>query len=113
MEETAKLIESLLERAIEYGKTSFDLARLKTLDKTTEVVSSFVPNAIVIVLIAFLLLFLSLGFAFYLGEILQNIYYGFFVVGAFYGVLVIIVHFFMRKWIKKNAGDFFIKKVLK
>ena len=32
--------KSLLERATEYGKTSIELVKLKTLDKTTDIVSS-------------------------------------------------------------------------
>ena len=37
MEDNAKLIESLLERAVEYGKTSLELVKLKALDKTSDV----------------------------------------------------------------------------
>ena len=34
MEDNAKLIESILERTAEYGKTTFELVKLKALDKT-------------------------------------------------------------------------------
>jgi fatty acid desaturase len=113
MEDNANLIESLLERATEYGKTSYELVKLKTLEKTSDVVSSFVPNSVVIVVIIFFMLFLSLGLSFWLGEILGKIYYGFLVVGAFYGFTGFILHFFMHKWLKKVIGNHFIKKVLK
>jgi len=52
MENNAKLIESLLERDTEYGKTSYELIKLKALDKTSDVVSSFIPHSIVLVIIA-------------------------------------------------------------
>ena len=74
MEDNAKLIESLLERAAEYGKTSFELVKLKALDKTSDVVSSFIPHSVVFVLIASFMLFLNLGLAFWLGEILGKTY---------------------------------------
>jgi len=40
MEDSANLLETLLERVTEYGKTSIELVKLKTLDKTTDIVSS-------------------------------------------------------------------------
>jgi hypothetical protein len=113
MEENANLFETLLERAIEYGKTSIELARLKALDKTTEIVSSVIPLSVVILLVASSLLFLNLGLAFWLGEVLGKTYYGFFIVAAFYVLAGIIIHFFLHKWIKRLVGDYFIKRVLK
>ena len=112
MEDNAKLIESLLERAVEYGKTSFKLAKLKALDKTSDVVSSFLPS-IVVFLIASFMLFLSFGLAFWLGEIFGNAYFGFFVVAAFYGIIGIVFYFFMHKWLKRIFRNYIIKKVLK
>jgi len=113
MEDNAKLIESILERTAEYGKTTFELVKLKALDKTTDVVSSLFPNSIVFVLIVFFMLFLNVGLALWLGEILGKIFFGFFVLAAFYLIIGIVLHFFMHKWLKKIAGDFFIKHVLK
>jgi hypothetical protein len=113
MEENARLIESLLEKATEYAKTSFELVKLKALDKTSDVVSSLIPHSVVVSLIASFLLFLNLGIAFWLGEILGKTFYGFFVVAAFYVVAGIVIHFFMHKWIKKLVRNYFIKQVLK
>ena len=113
MEENAKLIESILERSAEYGKTTFELAKLKALDKATDVVSSLFPNSIVFALIVIFIFFLNFGLALWLGDILGQIFYGFFVVAAFYGILGIALHLLLHKWLKKVAGDFFIKKVLK
>jgi len=113
MNDNEKLIESLLERTIEYGKTSFELAKLKTLDKTSEVVSSFIPHSIVFFFIASLLFFFNLGLAFWLGEIMGNNSYGFFVVAGFYGLLSIVIHFFMHDLLKKKICNYIIKQVLK
>jgi hypothetical protein len=113
MEDNTKLIESLLERTAEYGKASFELVKLKALDKTSDAVSSLIPNTIVLVLIAVFMLFLNLGLVFWLGEVLGRIFYGFFVVAGFYGIAAIVVHLFLHHRIKKVAGDYFIKNVLK
>jgi fatty acid desaturase len=113
MEDNAKLIEELLEKAAEYGKASYELAKLKALDKTSDVVSSFIPNSVVFVLIGSFLLFLNLGLAFWLGEILGRTFFGFFVIAAFYAVIGIVMHFFMHKWLKKSVGNYFIKQLFK
>ncbi len=113
MEDNTKLLESLLEKATDFGKTSFELVKLKTLDKSTDIVSSLVPNSIVFVLIVTFMLFLNLGLALWLGDILGKIFYGFFVVAAFYIFAGIVIHFFMHKWIKKLVGNYFIKLMLK
>jgi hypothetical protein len=113
MEDNAKLIESLLERATEYGKTTYELVKLKALDKTSEVVSSFIPHSVVFVLIAVFMLFSNLGLAFWLGEILGKTFYGFLVVAAFYGLIGIVIHFFMHKWLKKRVFNYIIKRMLK
>ena len=113
MEDNAKLIESLLEKAAEYGKSSFELAKLKALDKTSDVISSFIPHSVFFVLIASLVFFFSLGLAFWLGEILGETCFGFFVVAAFYGITAIVLYLFMHKWLKKRICNYIIKQVLK
>jgi hypothetical protein len=113
MEDTEKLLESVLERAVEYGKTSLELLKLKALDKASDVVSSTIPHTLVIVTLTSFLLFLNLGLAFWLGEILGKVFLGFFVVAAFYAIAAGVVHFFMHKWLKKIIGNYFIKQMLK
>jgi fatty acid desaturase len=113
MEDNSKLLETLLDRATDYGQTSLELIKLKALDKTTDVISSLIPNSVVFVLFASFILFLNLGLALWLGEILGKIFYGFFVVAGFYAVTGIIIHFFMHKWFKRHISDYFVRRVFK
>ena len=113
MEDQSNLIESLLERVTEYGNTSLELAKLKALDQTSDVVSSVIPHYVVFILYAAFILFISLGFAFWLGGILGNTYYGLFIVGALYGLIGVFIHLFMYKWLKNRIGNYFIKMLLK
>ena len=113
MEENTSLLETLLEKTADYGKTSFELYKLKALDKASNALSTFAPNSAVFILSAIFLLFLSLGLAFYLGEILEGIYYGFFVVAAFYGLLAVIIKYFLHNSIKKSIQNYIIKQILK
>ena len=113
MEDSTKSFESLLERATEYGKTSYELIKLKTIDKTADVVSSAVPHTIGLILTTIFLLFLNLGLSFWLGEILGKTYFGFFIVAAFYIVLWIVLRIFMYKWLKNIVRNNIIKQFLK
>ena len=113
MEDKTNIFESLLERASDYGTASYELVKLKAVDKTSDVVSSFIPHSVVIIMIASFFLFMNLGVAFWLGDLLGKLFYGFFVVAAFYVIIGIVIHFFMHNWLKRLLSDYFIKHVLK
>jgi hypothetical protein len=113
MEDKADLFETLIDRATDYGKTSFDLVKLKALDKSTDIVSSIVPASFFILLVSAFFFFLNMGIAFWLGDILGKLFYGFFVVAGFYIFAGLIVHFVLKNWIKRHVGDYFIKRILK
>ncbi len=113
MEDIVDSIESLLESAADYGKSSYDLAKLKTIYKTSDVISSLIPHAVVFIILMSFLLFINLGVAFWLSRIFGNIFYGFFIVAAFYGIIGIVVHFFMHNRIKKKISDYIIKQAIK
>lgn len=113
MEEKKKLINTLFERAVDFGITSFELAKLKGVDKVSDAVSTLVFHSVVCLLIMSFLLFLNLGVALWLGEVLGKIYFGFFAVAAFYCILGLVAKFFMHKWIKKIVRNYIIKTLLK
>ena len=65
------------------------------------------------VLIVSLFIFVvSIGFALFLGEMLGESYYGFFIVAAVYLLTAIILHFFLHTWIRKPISDLIIKQAL-
>ena len=113
MEDNAKLFESLLVKVTDYGKTSFELVKLKALDKTTDVVASSIPVSAAVIIISSFLLFANLGLAFWLGEILGKIYLGFFVVAAFNLIAGGVIYLLTKKWVTKAACNYIIKKALK
>lgn len=113
MENNATMLESLFEKAEDFGKTSLELVKLKTVDKTSEIVSSLIPYSVVFVLIASFMIFLNLGLAFWLGDILGKTYFGFFVVSAFYIVAGTIFYLFFHKRVKKYICNSLINQMLK
>jgi ABC-type transport system involved in cytochrome bd biosynthesis fused ATPase/permease subunit len=61
----------------------------------------------------FFTLILSIGIAYFLSELLGNLYVGFFIVALFYLVIGILFHYFLYDWIKKPIGDSIVKQILK
>jgi len=113
MEEKTSIFENLLDRATDYGLTSYELAKLKIIDKVSDSVSVLIPNCIAFLFLISFLLFFNIGLAFWLGEIFGKVYLGFAIVAAFYGLLGIIFHFLLRRWIKGLISNFIIKHLLK
>jgi hypothetical protein len=112
METPASLIESVIERAEAYAKTTYELSKLKSLQTTINVVNALIPRLTVILMLSLFALVLNIGIALLLGEMLGKSFYGFFIVAGFYLVAGIILHFFLAKWIKKPVSDLIIKQAL-
>lgn len=113
MEDNVKLIEKLFERVVEYSKTSFELLKLKAIEKTSDVASTLALHSVAFILTASFMLFLNLGLAYWLGDLTGKLYYGFFLIGGFYLIAVIVIFLFMRKWIKVFVTNYIIKHLLK
>lgn len=113
MEKKTEIVESLLENATDYAVKSYELVKLNVIDKISDGISSFIPHSVVLMVIGSFLFFVNLGIAFWLGELFGKIFYGFFTVAAFYAVIAFIIHFFMRKWLKRILYDYIIKQVFK
>src|SRR5665647_2098927 len=101
MEDQESLIESLIEKGEQYGKTTIELLKLKTLDKSADVASTLISWAIVIVFAVLFFLILNIGVALWIGELLGKSYYGFFVVAGFYALLAIIFGIFREQIVKR------------
>lgn len=112
MEDQESLIESLIEKGEQYGKTTIELLKLKTLDKSADVASSLISWAIVIVFAVLFFLILNIGIALWIGELLGKSYYGFFSVAGFYAILAIIFTVFREQFLKSPVNNSIITQVL-
>jgi len=113
MKEKETILEPLLERAEDFGKTSLELLKLKAIDKTSDIVSSLIPQSVVLVFVFVFILFLNLGIAFWLGELWGSVAIGYLAVAAFYAICAIIIHFFLHDKIKERIRNSVIKQLLK
>ena len=105
-------IKSLLEQSHEYLETRIDLVKLKTIDKSSDVLSSAAAAIAIAVGLLFFLLMASIGLALYFGYLLNNLYYGFFIVAGIYAVVVLILYVGRKQWIKMPVYNSIVKKIL-
>jgi hypothetical protein len=112
MEDQESLIESLIEKGEQYGKTTLELLKLRTLDKSADVVSTLVSWAIVIIFAVLFFLILNIGVALWIGELLGKSYYGFFAVAGFYALLAIVFAIFRKQLVKQPVNNSIVEQVL-
>jgi hypothetical protein len=93
MEVTTSLIEPLLQSVETYGKISFELLKLKSLDKAADVSSTLLSRLILTLILSLFVFSLNISIALWLGDILGKNYYGFLIIALFYGFTGIILYF--------------------
>jgi uncharacterized membrane protein len=111
MEVTTNSIESLLESVEAYGKTTYELSKLKALDATSSVASSLISRLIIIILAMLFVFVLSIGIALMIGDMMGKTYYGFLIVAAFYLLAVIIAHYSLDNVVKKSMSSLMISQL--
>lgn len=108
MEEQANFIEPLVEKAENWGKTSFELLKLQALQKSIFMASSIILFAMVAFFLTLFFLIANIGIGLWLGELMSKTYFGFFALASFYAIFALIVYFFMRKSIKNSINNLII-----
>ncbi len=113
MEQKISFMEPLLEKVEAYGKSSFELFKLKTIDKVSHVIATLASSSIIILVVVLLLITLNIGVALWLGDILGKSYYGFFCVAGFYAVIGGGLSLFLNKAIYSKINQIIISHLLK
>ncbi|MBL7882741.1 MAG: hypothetical protein JNL69_01630 [Bacteroidia bacterium] len=112
MEIKMNFIAPLFERAEEYGKTSYELFKLKAIDKIAEMVSTIVSRVYFMIALAMFATTLNIGISIWLGEMLGKVYYGFFCVAGFYSIIGIVLFFFLHRPIKNKVSNRIISQMI-
>jgi phosphoglycerol transferase MdoB-like AlkP superfamily enzyme len=113
MTDNATPIATLFERAEDYSKTTIELFKLEAIDKSSDVVSSLVTRLAVFMAVVLFILIISIGIALWIGKLLGESYYGFFIIGCFYALIAILLSTFRHQWIKYPVSNSIIKQMLK
>lgn len=112
MEKETNSIESLLEKTGDFLETKVELLKLQAVDKVTGIGSSLASAIILLIVISLMLFTLNIGIAIWIGELLGEVYYGFFIVSSFYLLIALLMYVFRSQWLKKPFHDRLIRKML-
>ncbi|WNM18366.1 hypothetical protein [Flavobacterium capsici] len=113
MENIAENIEKLYEKAERYSKTTYELVRLNTIDKTSDIISSLAIVITILIIAAIFTLFINIGIALWIGQALNSNALGFFIVSGFYIIVGIIVFIKRNELIKIPLDNLIVSKLLK
>ncbi len=111
MEANTNLIEPLLERVKDYGKTSLELIKLQSIDKAANILSTLISRLCFILTLVIFLLTLNIAIALWLGDLMGKSYNGFLAVAGFYAAVTIILYF-MQPSIKARVINSIIRLLL-
>jgi hypothetical protein len=111
MEKEPNILESLFEKATDYLETNVELVKLKAIDKSSDIISSVISTLVMLVIILIIIILLNIGLALWIGDLLGEAYYGFFIMGGFYIIAGFIFHLSKNKLLKKPLVDSIIKKL--
>jgi hypothetical protein len=111
-EDKAGLFESLIEKTEAFGKTTYELFKLKAVDKVAGGLSSAVSQVVAFLLLFMFLTIASVGIALWLGDVLGKTYYGFFCVAGLYAICGIALVVIKNNFIKRKVSDAIIEHAL-
>ena len=112
MEPKKKFIDPLFEKTEAYTKTSFELLKLKALDKTADVTSTFISRSLFVLVISIFVITLNIAIALWLGDLLGKTYYGFLIVAGCYALAAVIL-LTLHPFIKTRTNNTIIRQLFK
>ena len=106
-------IKSLIDKSKDYLDTKIELTKLKTIDKSADVLSTVIVKVTMIFIGSLFVIFVSIALALMLGSLLGAYHYGFLIMGGFYAILLLVIYVQREKWIKTPVANGLINKMLK
>jgi hypothetical protein len=106
-------IKTLIDKSKDYLETKFELARLNTIAKSADVLSAVVVIVSMIFIVSLVIILASIGLSLLIGSMLGAYHYGFFIMGGFYAVILLVMYIQRNKWIKTPIANGLINKMLK
>lgn len=111
MEDVKPKVEKLTDNVEGYLKTYYRLMLVKATQKVANIASTFLNIWIVIILAFFMFMFLGLGVAWWLGELLNSQTGGFFLTAGIFLVLITTLVLLRKKFLFPFIRNFIIKKI--
>lgn len=111
MEEEKKSGEKILDLAGDMVENYRNLITIKVVEHSSLAGAASILGILLLVIAVFVLLFAGIGFAWWLGETLHNMKAGFFMVGAAYTVILLILILLSKKTLLPSLRNLIIKKI--
>ncbi len=103
------LLVEVKEDLEDYLNKRIDLVKLHLVEELAHAISGLALKAGILFLFFFGFLFVSLAFAFFIGELLNSAALGFLIIAAFYFLIALIFYLFRKKLIEKPVIQALIK----
>jgi hypothetical protein len=111
MESIFDNIGPLFQRIEQYSNTRLEILKYKTIEKMSYLLSGYISRFVLLTTVLVFVLTLNVGVSLWLGELIGKIYYGFLVVAAIYGVLVVVL-LLTHPRLKNRINDTIISQLL-
>ena len=111
MEENKKSSEKIVGAVADWVETYRNLMGVKVVERTSLGASVSFFGVLTTLVIVFILLFLGLGAAWWIGEQMDNMKAGFFIVGGVYGAVLIIILAMAKRILIPGIRNLIIKKI--
>jgi hypothetical protein len=105
-------LKLLLQNFENYIKTDAELLKLKSINKSADIISSIFAFIIIIIAVIIFTIILSIGLSFLIGRLLGSVELGFFVISACWAIICSMLYFLKNKWLKNPSQDVIVKKIL-
>jgi len=106
-------IEQIASAATSVAETKFELLKLKAADKVSVAVSAVAMIFVVVLLGSIALIVLSFGLAFFIGNRLGDVSYGFFIIGGVFALAGFLFYANRKKWVQEPLTSILIDKLIK
>lgn len=94
-------------------KTGFELLKLNTVDKTSDVISSLSVILVLFFVVAVFTLFVTLATGILIGKWLNDYAIGFFIISGIYVIFGLVLYVFRKKLIKIPVDNIVVYTLLK
>lgn len=112
MESKPTNVEELYQKLREYAEVRLNLFKLKGINKASGLMSSVITMIVVFILFGTVLLCITIGAGFLIGEWTGKVYYGFFIVGGIYLIIGLVLYSMRNKLIKTKISNKLIKELI-
>jgi membrane-bound ClpP family serine protease len=112
MESSPTNVEELYQKLSEYADVRMNLFKLKSINKVSAFTSALLTSVILAAIFSAILICITIGAAFLIGQWVGKVYYGFFIVGGIYLIIGLVIYSMRDKLIKTKVSNKLIKELI-